>query len=152
MVIGDMPFMSYTTPAQALDNAVKLMQEGGAMMVKLEGGRGQVAIVEHLAQLVLAGTDVDVAEAHRAGVHVLERGDAPHQRRLARAVRAEQSEYLTSRHIETDIVERLLAPGIDFGELVDGDGGDLGAGDQDLADLLGFLKAPDANLLPAETK
>ena len=45
----DMPFMSYTTAEQALDNAVRLMQEGGAMMVKLEIGRGQVAIVEHLS-------------------------------------------------------------------------------------------------------
>jgi 3-methyl-2-oxobutanoate hydroxymethyltransferase len=45
----DMPFMSYTTPEQALQNAVRIMQEGGAMMVKLEIGRGQVGIVEHLA-------------------------------------------------------------------------------------------------------
>jgi len=45
----DMPFMSYTTAEQALDNAVRLMQEGGAMMVKLEIGRGQVGIVEHLS-------------------------------------------------------------------------------------------------------
>ena len=49
-LIVDMPFMSYTTPAQALENAVRLMQEGGAMMVKLEGGQGQVEIVEYLAQ------------------------------------------------------------------------------------------------------
>jgi 3-methyl-2-oxobutanoate hydroxymethyltransferase len=49
-LIVDMPFMSYTTPPQALDNAVRLMQEGGAMMVKLEGGQGQVAIVDYLAQ------------------------------------------------------------------------------------------------------
>jgi 3-methyl-2-oxobutanoate hydroxymethyltransferase len=46
----DMPFMSYTTPAQALDNAIRLMQEGGAMMIKLEIGRGQVGIIEHLAE------------------------------------------------------------------------------------------------------
>jgi 3-methyl-2-oxobutanoate hydroxymethyltransferase len=45
----DMPFMSYTTAEQALANAVRLMQEGGAMMVKLEIGRGQVGIVEYLA-------------------------------------------------------------------------------------------------------
>jgi 3-methyl-2-oxobutanoate hydroxymethyltransferase len=44
----DMPFMSYTTADQALDNAVRLMQEG-AMMVKLEIGRGQIGIVEYLA-------------------------------------------------------------------------------------------------------
>jgi 3-methyl-2-oxobutanoate hydroxymethyltransferase len=49
-LVVDMPFMSYTTPTQALNNAVRLMQEGGAMMVKLEGGQGQVAVVEHLAE------------------------------------------------------------------------------------------------------
>ena len=42
--------MSYTTPPQALDNAVRLMQEGGAMMVKLEGGKGQIGVVEYLAR------------------------------------------------------------------------------------------------------
>ena len=49
-LVADMPFMSYTSRAQALENAVALMQEGGAMMVKLEGGAGQIGIVEHLAR------------------------------------------------------------------------------------------------------
>lgn len=49
-LMADMPFMSYTTPEQALKNAVRMMQEGDAMMVKLEGGAGQRRIVEHLAQ------------------------------------------------------------------------------------------------------
>lgn len=49
-LVADMPFMSYTEPGQALDNAVRLMQEGGAMMIKLEGGDGQIEIVEHLAR------------------------------------------------------------------------------------------------------
>ncbi len=49
-LVADMPFMSYTEPGQALDNAVRLMQEGGAMMIKLEGGDGQLEIVEHLAK------------------------------------------------------------------------------------------------------
>lgn len=49
-LMADMPFMSYTNPRQALDNAVLLMQEGGAMMIKLEGGAGQFEIVEHLAR------------------------------------------------------------------------------------------------------
>lgn len=48
-LVADMPFMSYTSPEQALTNAVRLMQEGAAMMVKLEGAAGQVRIVEHLA-------------------------------------------------------------------------------------------------------
>jgi 3-methyl-2-oxobutanoate hydroxymethyltransferase len=46
----DMPFMSYTTREQALDNAIRIMQEGGAKMVKLEIGRGQIGIVEYLAR------------------------------------------------------------------------------------------------------
>ena len=49
-LVADMPFMSYTEPGQALENAVRLMQEGGAMMVKLEGGDDQVDIVAHLAR------------------------------------------------------------------------------------------------------
>ena len=49
-LVADMPFMSYTEPSQALDNAVQLMQQGGAMMVKLEGGDDQVEIVAHLAR------------------------------------------------------------------------------------------------------
>jgi 3-methyl-2-oxobutanoate hydroxymethyltransferase len=49
-LIADLPFMSYTTPSQALDNSVRLMQEGGAMMVKLESGRGQLSVVEYLAK------------------------------------------------------------------------------------------------------
>ncbi len=49
-LVSDRPFMSYVEPAQALDNAVHMMQDGGAMMIKLEGGDGQVEIVEHLAK------------------------------------------------------------------------------------------------------
>jgi 3-methyl-2-oxobutanoate hydroxymethyltransferase len=49
-LVADMPFMSYTSPDQALENSVRLMQEGSAMMVKLEGGSSQVAIVEYLAK------------------------------------------------------------------------------------------------------
>lgn len=37
LIIADMPFMSYSTPEQAMDNAALLMQ-AGAHMVKLEGG------------------------------------------------------------------------------------------------------------------
>ncbi len=37
LVIADLPFMSYTTPEQTMDNATRLMQ-AGAQMVKMEGG------------------------------------------------------------------------------------------------------------------
>lgn len=38
-VIADLPFMTYATPVIAAKNAAKLMQVGGAQMVKLEGPR-----------------------------------------------------------------------------------------------------------------
>jgi 3-methyl-2-oxobutanoate hydroxymethyltransferase len=49
-LITDMPFMSYPTRELALSNAVRLMQEGGARMVKLESGHDQIGIVEFLAR------------------------------------------------------------------------------------------------------
>jgi len=50
MLMVDMPFMSYTDPVSALRNAARLMQEGGAQMVKLEGGAPQVDTVAALAR------------------------------------------------------------------------------------------------------
>jgi 3-methyl-2-oxobutanoate hydroxymethyltransferase len=41
-VIADLPFMSYATPVVAAKNAARLMQVGGAQMVKLEGPRFEI--------------------------------------------------------------------------------------------------------------
>ena len=48
-LISDMPFMSFYNANVALDNAKRLMQDGGAQMVKLEGNRSQINIIEKLA-------------------------------------------------------------------------------------------------------
>lgn len=48
-LVADLPFMSYASREQALANSVRLMQEGGARMVKLESGAEQLSIVEFLA-------------------------------------------------------------------------------------------------------
>jgi 3-methyl-2-oxobutanoate hydroxymethyltransferase len=48
-LVADMPFGSYALPEPAFANAVRLMQEGGAAMVKLEGGTLQARTVEFLA-------------------------------------------------------------------------------------------------------
>lgn len=49
LVLSDMPFMSYATVSQALDNAAILMQ-AGAQMVKLEGGEWLEETVYALTQ------------------------------------------------------------------------------------------------------
>ncbi len=48
-LVADLPFMSYASTEQALTNSVRLLQEGGAQMVKLETGAEQLRIVEFLA-------------------------------------------------------------------------------------------------------
>jgi 3-methyl-2-oxobutanoate hydroxymethyltransferase len=50
LLVADMPFLSYGTPERALVNAARLMQEGGAQMVKLEGGAAQAGTVAALAE------------------------------------------------------------------------------------------------------
>jgi len=50
LVVADMPFLSYTTPEQALEAAGRLMQQGGAHMVKLEGGARRLEVVHRLSE------------------------------------------------------------------------------------------------------
>ena len=47
LIVGDLPWMSYhLSPEDALLNASRLMREGGAEAVKLEGGRDRVDVVK----------------------------------------------------------------------------------------------------------
>lgn len=48
LVIGDLPFMSYATLDDALHNAARLVRDGGATAVKLEGGAEVAGITEGL--------------------------------------------------------------------------------------------------------
>jgi 3-methyl-2-oxobutanoate hydroxymethyltransferase len=56
LVVADMPFLTYQiTPEQAMRNAARLFQEGGAAAVKLEGGR---ALAETVRRITSAGLPV----------------------------------------------------------------------------------------------
>jgi len=69
--------------------------------------------------LVRLPADVQPADARRAGVGVEQGREDPHRRRLARAVRAEQSEDASLAHFEIDAVERAhlgLARPVDLDE------------------------------------
>lgn len=51
IVVGDMPFMSYqASPDDAMRNAGRLLQEGGATAVKLEGGTHIVPLVRRMVE------------------------------------------------------------------------------------------------------
>ena len=51
MIVADLPFMTYQVdPAQAMTNAARLVQEGGAQSVKLEGGEWMADTVARIVQ------------------------------------------------------------------------------------------------------
>lgn len=70
LLMVDMPFMSYSAPGDALRNAARLMQEGEAHMVKLEGGAIQVDTVRELSMRgipVCAHLGLQPQSIHRLG-------------------------------------------------------------------------------------
>lgn len=50
LVVGDMPFLSYSSPDDALENAGRFLREAGATAVKIEGGVRSARIVEGLVR------------------------------------------------------------------------------------------------------
>jgi 3-methyl-2-oxobutanoate hydroxymethyltransferase len=69
-LIADLPFMSYPSKQEALANSVRLMQEGGAKMVKLESGASQTEIVEFLTShdiAVCAHLGLRPQSVHKSG-------------------------------------------------------------------------------------
>ncbi|HEX5591527.1 MAG TPA: 3-methyl-2-oxobutanoate hydroxymethyltransferase [Candidatus Limnocylindrales bacterium] len=50
LVIGDMPFLSYSTPDEAVENAGRFLREAGATAVKIEGGVRSARTVEALTR------------------------------------------------------------------------------------------------------
>ena len=54
LVIADMPFLSYASPEEAVDNAGRFLQDAGAQAVKIEGGVRSARIVEALTRAGIA--------------------------------------------------------------------------------------------------
>jgi len=50
LVVGDMPFLTYASVDEALENAGRFLQDGGAQAVKIEGGVRSARIVEGLVR------------------------------------------------------------------------------------------------------
>ena len=85
LLVGDLPFMSYATPEQALANAARLMKEAGADSVKLEGGTDVVPIVEALVRAgipVLGHIGLTPQTASALGGYKLQGRDEAGARRL----------------------------------------------------------------------
>ena len=93
LLMADMPFMSYATPQQALENAARLMQEGGAHMVKLESSALQVETVRQLTARgipVCAHLGLQPQSVHRLGGYRVQGRDAAAARAMMEDAKAFQ--------------------------------------------------------------
>lgn len=80
LVVADMPFLTYqVTVPDAVRNAGRLIQEGGAAAVKLEGGRPVLDVVERLVSVgipVMGHLGLQPQSVHQAGGYVRQATDA----------------------------------------------------------------------------
>ena len=93
-LLADMPFMSYPSKEHALKNAVRLMQDGGAQMVKLESGSGQTEIVEFLAShdiAVCAHLGLKPQSVHKTGGFRVQGREAAAAEQMIRDAKALES-------------------------------------------------------------
>lgn len=131
-LVADLPFASYPTADIALANSVRLMQEGGAEMVKLESGLGQLEIVEFLARhdiAVCAHLGLKPQSVHKTGgfkVQGREESAAKRMVESAKALESAGADIVLLECIPSElgkrITETLEVPVIGIGAGPDTDG------------------------------
>jgi 3-methyl-2-oxobutanoate hydroxymethyltransferase len=131
-LIADLPFMSYPSKDLALAHSVRLMQEGGAKMVKLESGGKQTEIVEFLTGhdiAVCAHVGLKPQSVHKTGgfrVQGRERDTAARLLDEARQLEAAGADIVLLECIPAtlgrEITKALQVPVIGIGAGPDTDG------------------------------
>lgn len=113
LVMADMPFLSYSSEGDALACAARLMKEGGARMVKLEGAGDQAGIVAALARSgvpVCAHLGLQPQLVHKLGGYRVQGRDAATAEAIledARALEAAGADLLLVECIPATLGERL---------------------------------------------
>jgi len=144
LVVGDMPFLSYATPAEAVDNAGRFLQEAGAQAVKVEGGVRSAKIIEAIVRAgipVMGHIGWTPQSKHALGGKVRVQGKTSDRARnlLADALAVQEAGAfsivleLVPEQLATAITQRLRIPTIGIGA-GPGTSGQV----QVLTDLLGW--------------
>lgn len=113
LLIADMPFLSYADAARACAAAQRLVAEGDARMVKLEGAGYVVDIIRHLVERdipVCAHLGLTPQSVHRLGGYRVQGRDAPAAERLvadAHAVAEAGAELLVLECVPARLAERV---------------------------------------------
>lgn len=126
LIIGDMPFMTYSiTAEQALTNAARLIQEGKANCVKLEGGEFMAPTIRRIVEAgipVMAHIGLTPQSVHQFGGFKVQGRELDAARRLIRDAEAVQAAgafavvlELVPAPLSQLITERLRIPTIGIG-------------------------------------
>ncbi len=120
LVVGDLPFGSYQTSSeQAVASAVRLVKDGGAQAVKLEGGLRMAETIAAIASIdvpVMGHVGLTPQSVHRMGGHRVQgrrHGKAPGQRERviedAKAVEAAGAFAVVLECIPLDLAAEITA-------------------------------------------
>jgi len=120
LVLGDLPFGSYqASPTQAVESAIRLVKEGGAEAVKLEGGITMARTIEAITAIdvpVVGHVGLTPQSVHRMGGHRVQGrrgGHAPGERDRvlddARAVQAAGAFAVVLECIPLDLAAEITA-------------------------------------------
>jgi 3-methyl-2-oxobutanoate hydroxymethyltransferase len=133
LVIGDMPFGSYqVSPEDAVRNAIRMLKEGGAHAVKLEGGRRVRESIERIVEAdipVMGHVGLTPQSIHAmGGYRVQGRGGSGRDRVLQDALAVEAAGAFAvvlegvPAELAREITETLAIPTIGIGAGVHCDG------------------------------
>jgi 3-methyl-2-oxobutanoate hydroxymethyltransferase len=132
LLVVDLPLLTYSTPALALESAAQLVREGGAQVLKLEGGRHRLQVVRALSEEgipVCGHLGLLPQSVHRSGGYRVQGRDAASARALredALALQEAGAVMLVLECIPTalaaEITRSLAIPVIGIGAGPDCDG------------------------------
>lgn len=132
LLVADMPFMSFRDPAIALANATRLVAEGGAAMVKLEGADWVCDVIDALTRHevpVCAHLGLTPQSVNRLGGYRVQGRDDDAAQRLQRDAQAVQdagADLLVLECVPAPLAAKITAalriPTIGIGAGVDCDG------------------------------
>jgi 3-methyl-2-oxobutanoate hydroxymethyltransferase len=126
LVVGDMPFLSYQVSVEeTVRNAGRLLKEGGAAAVKLEGGEAVVPTVQRLSACgipVIGHLGLTPQSVHALGGYKVQARKAPCARRLLQDAQALQEagvfaivlEYVPAE-VAKVVTQQLQVPTIGIG-------------------------------------
>jgi 3-methyl-2-oxobutanoate hydroxymethyltransferase len=130
LLVADLPFLSYqVSPTDAVANAGRLVKEGGAEAVKLEGGRAVAETIRRIVDVdipVMGHIGLTPQSVHRMGGHKVQgrlRGQAPGQRDriIEDAVAVEEAGAFAvvlegiPLDLAAEVTERLAIPTVGIG-------------------------------------